>query len=258
MAAEKGDFRAASQHNGKEPEVSPEQKAKWEEQQLLLLQTEYRMLRAQVNPHFFFNTLSTIQALIPSDPDKAVTLIKNLASFFRKTLNPDQEIVTLKEELETVRNYIQIEKVRFGDRINLVEALPAELLACKMPVFSLQILVENAIHHGLSLKKGNGRIRVSGWIEGDSWYLNVEDDGVGMSETRLEEVRQGEAVRSARGTGIGLFNVRRRVQTLYGDEYGLKIQSEWHKGTSVTVRFPLIPRKCREERGGERGGHEET
>lgn len=213
-------------------------RAKIEEQRLLLLQTEYRMLRAQVNPHFFFNTLSTIQALITSEPEKSVVLIKDLANFFRKALNRDQEVVTVKEELETVHIYIQIEKVRFGERIKVVETLPTELLAYQIPIFFLQILVENAIRHGLSLKKGNGTVRISGWWDSGGWYLNVEDDGVGISEERLEEIRKGEPVRSARGTGIGLSNIRHRIQTLYGDDCGLKIQSQVNKGTSVTLRFP--------------------
>lgn len=212
---------------------------KLDEQQLLLLQVENQMLRAQVNPHFFFNTLSTIQALIPSKPEKSIALIKDLADFFRKTLYRNQEVVAVEEELEAVRNYVHIEKVRFEDRINVVEALPAELLKYKIPIFSLQILVENAIRHGVSLKKGCGTVQIYGGSDADSWYINVEDDGVGISEERLEELKKGELAKSPNGIGIGLLNIQRRMQKIYGDAYDLQIKSQPNKGTSITIRFPL-------------------
>ncbi len=214
---------------------------KLDKQQLLLLQIEHQMLRAQINPHFFFNTLGTIQALITLKPEKAMILIKDLANFFRATLNRDQEVVTVAEELESMRNYIDIEKVRFGDRINVVEALPTELLAYKIPIFSLHFLVENAIRHGLNLKKGNGTVRIWGWDDTEYWYIRVEDDGVGMTEARLEDLKKGRPGKSGDGIGIGLANIQRRIQMLYGEQYGLQIQSQANKGTSVTLRFPREP-----------------
>lgn len=211
---------------------------KLEDQQHLLVQVEYQMLRAQINPHFFFNTLSTIQALIPSKPEMSVVLIKDLANFFRKTLYRNQEVVTVEEELETVRNYVHIEKVRFGDRIKVVEALPSELLEYRIPIFSLQVLVENAIRHGLGLKKEGGTVRISGGWDTESWYINIEDDGVGILEERLKELLKGEPAKSVKGIGIGLLNIQQRIQKLYGNHYGIQIQSQPNKGTSVTLKFP--------------------
>lgn len=211
---------------------------RFEQQQLTLLQTEYSMLKAQINPHFFFNTLSTIQALVRRDSD-AVNLIKDLAEFFRKTLKRGDEMVTIKEEIEAVNIYFRIEKARFGDRVNLEVSIPDDMQDCLIPVFSLQPLVENAIRHGISMKKGGGVVRVAAVHEGDIARIKVADDGVGMPVERLAQIKDwSKSVSSEKGAGIALGNVNRRIGKLFGDGYGLLISSEASKGTEVTIVLP--------------------
>lgn len=211
---------------------------RFEQQQLALLQAEYRMLKAQINPHFFFNTLSTLQALVRRDTD-AVNLIKDLAEFFRKTLRRGDEMVPIREEIEAVNIYFRIEKARFGDRVRLEVAIPDAMQDCLIPVFSLQPLVENAIRHGISMKKNGGVVRVAATSEGGDVRITIADDGVGMSAERLAQVKGlGKSVASEKGAGIAFENVNRRLRTLFGDGYGLLINSEAGKGTAVTILLP--------------------
>jgi LytS/YehU family sensor histidine kinase len=218
---------------------------KLDEKQRLLLQTEYNMLKAQVNPHFFFNTLGTIQALVQVEPQKANTLIKDVADFFRRTLKHGGEFVTLREELETVYNYIRIEKIRFGDRLAVELSIPDELQESLVPVFSIQPLVENCIRHGLSPKKGGGMIQISAWCYDGVLYIKIQDDGLGIPEEKVREIKNAKlSVSSAAGTGIGLINVQRRIQTLYGSKYGLNIESKQEIGTAVEI---ILPRNVQKE-----------
>jgi LytS/YehU family sensor histidine kinase len=210
---------------------------RFEVQQLALLQTEYSMLKAQINPHFFFNTLSTLQALVRKDPG-AVNLIKDLAEFFRKTLKRGDEMVPIREEIDAVNTYFRIEKARFRERVNLDVAIPDEMQDCLIPVFSLQPLVENAIKHGISMKRGGGVVVLTAGHHGDKAFIKVADNGVGMSEDRLAQVTgRGSKLSSLRGAGIGLENVDRRIRKLFGDEYGLSITSG-KAGTEVTILMP--------------------
>ena len=211
---------------------------RFEQQQIILLQTEYNMLKAQINPHFLYNTLSTIQSLVRNDLG-AVNLIKDLADFFRKTLKRGDEMITLREELDSVNTYFRIEKARFRDRVNLVVTLPQDMQDLHIPVFSLQPLVENAIRHGISVKRGGGTVCVSACCDGGKIYITVADDGVGISEDRLKQIADSKRnVPSERGTGIGLENVNLRLKKLFGEEYGLSVSSELGKGTTVTIALP--------------------
>jgi len=211
---------------------------KLDEQQVALLQTECLMLKAQINPHFFFNTLGTIQTLIPISPIKSMALIKDLSVFFRRALNRSGELVSLREEIESVRNYVRIEKVRFGDKISVIEKLPDHLLEHPVPLFSLQLLVENAIRHGVSLKKGQGTVQIAAWNNEVCFYLKVIDDGIGIPLERLEKLLQ-EGTNQTDDIGIGLLNIHRRIQRIYGNRFGLQIQSSQGKGTEVTICLPL-------------------
>lgn len=211
---------------------------KLDEQQVVLLQTECQMLKAQINPHFFFNTLGTIQALIPSSPNKAVTLIKDLSNFFRRTINRSNESISLREEMESVHNYVRIEKVRFGEKISIIETLPNNLLEHPVPLFSIQLLVENAIRHGLSLKKGRGTVRISASNVEDNFFVKVEDDGIGIPPERLDRLLKMD-VEQTDGIGIGLLNIHRRIQRIYGTRFGLQIRSQMGKGTEVLLCLPL-------------------
>lgn len=210
---------------------------KLDKQQLLLLQTEYSMLKAQISPHFFFNTLTTIQALIITKPESAAALIKDLASFFRKTLKKSSEIVPLREELDSVNTYLRIEKARFQDRVNILIAIPEELLDHPLPIFTLQPLVENAIRHGISIKKGGGTVQIVAYYKEDQLFIKIIDNGVGIANYHLSNSSH-KFPPSSTGSGIGLCNVHRRIQKLYGSEFGLKFDSIAGQGTEVTLNLP--------------------
>lgn len=211
---------------------------RFDQQQLALLQAEYSMLKAQINPHFFFNTLSTIQALVRCDAE-AVNLIKDLAEFFRKTLKRGDEMVPIREEIEAINIYYRIEKARFRERVNISIQIPDDIQDRLIPVFSLQPLVENAIRHGISMKRDGGVVDISAGSDGDRLYITVADNGVGMSPNRLAQVvGPGNRVASPRGAGIGLENVSGRIRKLFGEDYGLSIVSELGKGTEVTLVLP--------------------
>lgn len=211
---------------------------RYEQQQMALLQTEYSMLRAQINPHFFYNTLSTIQSLVRKD-EAAVSLIKDVADFFRYTLKRGDELVTIREELAVVDRYFRIEKARFRDRVTLTVEVPEDLLDMAIPSFTLQPLVENAVRHGISVKRGGGRVVITATLAGDGLAVTVADDGVGMSPERLLQVRNSkEGLATHTGTGIALDNVDRRIRTLCGENCGLSISSEAGAGTTVTLTLP--------------------
>ncbi len=212
---------------------------KLDELEILRSQAEYRALKAQINPHFLFNTLSTIRALVRKDPEIARLLIKDLSDFMRRTLSCPEEVGTLADELEIVRHYIRIEKARFGERVLMVEEIPAGMLSGLLPNFSLQPLVENAIKHGLSPKPGGGTVKIKAWSSADGRFIEVEDDGAGMPEATLAELLKGKSpYSSTSGTGIGLNNVNQRLQRMYGERFGLQVESRVAQGTKITVCLP--------------------
>jgi two-component system sensor histidine kinase LytS len=211
-----------------------------DEKEILLARAEYSLLKAQVNPHFLFNTLGTIRALARTEPETARKLIKDLSDFLRKALNRSEEITVLREELEIVRNYLSIEKARFGNRIQVFELIPEVLLEHPIPVFSLQPLVENAVKHGLSRKKEGGLIRISAWQDNKDYFVEIEDDGVGIAHDKLPGLTKSDhRVSSDEGAGIGIINVHRRMQKISGEQYGLTISSQQGQGTKVIVHLPI-------------------
>lgn len=214
---------------------------KLKQQQMLLVEAEYSMLKAQINPHFLFNTLGTIRAMTRISPKGARTLIKDLSVFLRKTLKREEEMTTVKEEMEIVKTYLRIERERFRDRIHIVEDIPETLLNCCIPVFSLQPLVENAIKHGLSPKIEGGTILIRAWSDQTDLYLLVQDEGVGIPPDKILTFNNMMTdVKRDDGLGIGLINIHRRLQLLYGRDYGLRIVSETGKGAKVTICLPNI------------------
>lgn len=213
---------------------------KIDEQSFLRDQAEYQVLKAQINPHFLYNTLGTIRALVTKKPETARDLIKNLSDFMRQTLDRTQEITTVVEDLAIVRNYLHIEKARFGERITVIENIPNELQNEAIPVFSIQPLVENAIRHGLSSLKEGGTIWISGWHNKDGCFIEVKDDGAGISKAAMSRLftDQPAYVRTS-GQGIGLNNVNKRLKRLFGEECGIRVNSCWGEGTQVLIKLPV-------------------
>ena len=178
-----------------------------QEQEKLLLAAKVEALKSQINPHFLFNTLASVSSLIRSQPDTARMVIQKLSGLLRKLMRNDEQFVTLREELEAIDEYLAIEVIRFGPRLTVEKNIAPETLDIVVPSMLLQPLVENAIKHGLSRKVGAGRITLRAWRNRDTAIIEVEDDGLGISDERLP---------SALSSGIGLHNVHERLRVLYG------------------------------------------
>lgn len=193
----------------------------------MLSQTEIKLLHAQVNPHFLFNALNTLLAVIRRDQLQASHLVQNLSTFFRKNLKRPKEIVTLKDELEHVSAYLEIEKIRFMDKLDIIINIPQEFENIKLPAFSLQPIVENAIKHGISQLIGNGIITISAYRQDDILKLEVEDN----AGTYREEHKDN--------SGLGINLVHKRIQIRYGEQYGMKIHCVPEHYTQVTLSLPI-------------------
>jgi two-component system LytT family sensor kinase len=203
-----------------------------------LVEAELRALRAQINPHFLFNSLNTIAALIPLEPEKAEKFTVRLAKVFRYVLlHADRPLSALDEEMDFLRTYLEIEQIRFGERL-LVEFDVENSIAYRaVPSLILQPLVENAIKHGIAPKVGNSRILVQAKRRNGFILLSVEDDGVGLS---AQGARLGRVLPDAHsGAGVGLQNVRERLQTMYGATAGLALVNIPSGGSRVTLEIPL-------------------
>jgi len=210
-------------------------------QKVLLGQAEYNSLKAQIHPHFLFNTLGTIRAIVRTDPAKARTLIRDLSDFLRRHIKRGKEIISISEEMECVDTYIRLEQARFGERISLVQNIAPEVIKQVIPVFSIQVLVENAVKHGLSPKIEGGIIKIRVWRDGTNVYIMVEDDGVGIPPKKLVLLKKMEpGNQTSEGIGIGLQNVHDRLRSIYGKTYGLSIQSVELTGTQVTFCIPWV------------------
>jgi two-component system LytT family sensor kinase len=202
-----------------------------QEQENLLLAAKIEALKSQINPHFLFNTLTSISSLIRSQPDTARTLIIKLSALLRRLLRSHQHFVTLREELESVDEYLDIEAIRFGPKLRVKKEINADTLDILVPSMILQPLVENSIKHGLSRKVGPGSITIRSRRESGRATIEVEDDGMGFVLERLEEPMS---------SGIGLANVRERLAVVYGASYHLTLNSEPGRGTSARIEVPEL------------------
>ena len=209
---------------------------KLEEQERLLLQARMEALQNQINPHFLFNTLNSVSSLVRFDPDTARELIIKLANILRRLLHSSDAFVPLREELEFIDNYLDIEVVRFGrDKLRVVKELDPASLDTMIPSMLLQPLVENSIKHGLSSKIEGGSIYLRSRLTSSHVIIEVEDDGVGMGSAHLLERPTGLG-----GTGIGMANVAERLKVLYSDTARMTIDSHDGKGTLVRLRLPIL------------------
>jgi two-component system LytT family sensor kinase len=209
---------------------------KLEEQERLLLQSRMEALQNQINPHFLFNTLNSVSSLVRFDPDTARELIIKLATILRRLLSSGDAFVPLREELEFIDNYLDIEVVRFGrDKLRVVKELQPSSLDIMVPSMLLQPLVENSIKHGLSSKIEGGSIFLRSRLTDSQLIIEVEDDGVGMGAANLSEKPTGLG-----GTGIGMANVAERLKVLYEDTARMTIDSHEGKGTLIRLRLPVL------------------
>jgi two-component system LytT family sensor kinase len=199
-----------------------------------LMEAEVRALRAQISPHFIYNSLTAIASFVRTDPERARELLVEFADFTRYSFRRHGEFTTLAEELRSIERYLALEKARFGDRLQVWLQVAPEVLPVAVPFLSLQPLVENAVRHGLEAKAGIGRIRIVAENLDQECHISVEDDGVGEEPERVRRALAGDP-----GTdSVGLGNVDERLRSAFGDDYGLVVETAPGAGTRVVVRVP--------------------
>jgi two-component system LytT family sensor kinase len=201
------------------------------EQEKLLMAARIEALANQINPHFLFNTLTSITSLIRSQPETARMLIVKLSGLLRRLMRSQEHFVTLREELAAMDEYLDIERIRFGPTLVVDKVIEPSSLDVVVPSMILQPLVENSIKHGLARKLGGGHITIKTMRRDGHAVIEVHDDGLGMSEERLGGAMSG---------GIGLSNVNERLRTIYGASYHLKLTSEPGRGTCASVEIPEL------------------
>ena len=209
-------------------------------EQVRLRRAEFELLQSQINPHFLYNTLDAIVWLAEAgEQKKVVSMVGSLSDFFRISLNQGQDILDVREELQHVRSYLEIQQMRYQDILQYEICVPEELYSSRIPKITLQPLVENALYHGIKNKRGKGMIRIDGEMEDSDCILRITDNGRGMTPERLGQVREGIRNRNACETEIyGLYNVNERIRLNFGEKYGITITSTYGEGTCVTVRLP--------------------
>ena len=203
--------------------------------------SEFDTLQSQINPHFLYNTLDIIVWMIENEnSDKAVNIVTALAKFFRISLSKGKNIITVKDEVEHVRNYLMIQNMRFKNRFEYSIDVDEKVLSYSSLKLMLQPLVENAIYHGMEFMDGDGEIDVKVFKEDNSLYFTITDNGLGMSEDMVETLLSKDFVSSKKGSGIGVKNVNERIKLYFGSEYGLKVESEPDEGTKITIHLPAV------------------
>ena len=209
-----------------------------ERQTELATEMELKALQAQINPHFLFNTINTIAAFIRTDPSEARRLLRQFGTFYRRTLEQAEDLVTLERELEFVEMYVGLEKARFGDRLEMVTDVDDEVLGIPMPAFMIQPLVENSVGHGMRSDGEPLTVTVRAHAHGQELRIEVIDDGEGISAERMPHVLEpGEG----KGLGIALRNVRDRLRGYFGPDSSLEIRSTHGQGTTVCLVISPLP-----------------
>jgi two-component system, LytTR family, sensor kinase len=210
-----------------------------QEQEKLLMAARVEALASQINPHFLFNTLTSISSLIRSQPETARMLIVKLSGLLRRLLRSQEHFVTLRQELEAVDEYLDIEAIRFGPKLHIEKSIAADTLDIVIPSMLLQPLVENSIKHGLAQKVGIGRITIRSVLQNGHAIIDVIDDGVGLNPSDADRVKTG--------SGIGLRNVNERLKVIYGANYQLQLDSVPGEGTCARIVIPelIVPARIR-------------
>lgn len=201
---------------------------------------EFNSLQAQINPHFLYNTMDMINWMaLQGQTDEISHAVQSLSRFYKLTLSRKKGISTIARELEHITIYVQLQNMRYHDSIELITDIPDELSEYQIPKLTLQPVVENSILHGILEKESkSGTIVITGWMENADVVLLVSDDGVGIPPEILSTILSGNGNSQSGGTNIAVYNTHRRLQILYGNDYGLTYSSKPGEGTDVEIRFP--------------------
>ncbi len=216
------------------------------EAELVKKQSELAYLQSQINPHFLYNTLESINGIAAEEGgDKIFNITKALALVFRYSIK-GTDMVPLREELTIIKSFIYIQKIRFGNRFEVKYHFPEEILECKVPKMILQPIVENAIFHGIEPRIGEGLLQLKGEISGNMILLSIKDNGMGMEAEKLRLIKESLSAQQGftgknndRTVNIGMANVNNRIKLNYGNEYGIMIKSEPGIGTEVVIMIPF-------------------
>lgn len=209
--------------------------------QLIIKETEFRSLQAQINPHFLYNTLESINWISKMNGQKQVSqMVESLGFLLRSSISLKQDIISVEEELQLVQHYITIQRVRFEERLDFRLDVPEHIRSNSIPKLTLQPLLENAIKYAVEVMLEPCVIQIIGREEGESILLIVEDNGPGIDEAYLEQILTGE--RKSRGTGIGLKNIDERIKLSFDGEFGVQVDNRAGGGARITVRIPIMKR----------------
>ncbi|MFC4101045.1 cache domain-containing sensor histidine kinase [Paenibacillus xanthanilyticus] len=205
--------------------------------QLAIKESEFQALQAQINPHFLYNTLETINWTAKMNGQRPISqMVESLGFLLRSSINIKEPLIQLKDELDIVSHYVTIQRIRFEERLDFQLDVPDEYLTTRIPKLSLQPLVENAVNYGVEQILEPCRIRIRAWHEGDQLFVVVEDTGPGMDVGMLARLKTGEV--RPKGSGVGMRNIDERIKLLFGDRYGLQVNSERGAGTTITMALP--------------------
>jgi two-component system LytT family sensor kinase len=201
--------------------------------------TEARLaaLTNQINPHFLFNTLNSIATLIRINPESARNMIYRLSKILRRLLRKAENYSPLREEISFIDDYLAIEMVRFGDKLRFHKEIEANTVDRLVPSMILQPIIENSIRHGLASKLDGGAVRLRAWLDGSRLFISIEDDGVGIPESKLATLFE---------SGVGVSNVNERLRVLFGAGYRLQIDSKPGQGTKTLIEIPEIDNSVQE------------
>jgi len=205
-----------------------------------LREAELKLLQMQINPHFLYNTLDTIVWLAEGGNQKdVVSMVGTLSDFFRTSLSQGNDIISIQDEIVHARSYLEIQRVRYQDILTYEICIPKELNDYLIPKITIQPLIENALYHGIKNKRGLGKILVVGQMEETYFTIDVKDNGIGITEERLEFVNEKIQKRTIEESDVyGLYNVNERIVLRFGEEYGIKVESCYLEGTNVRIRLP--------------------
>lgn len=205
-------------------------------------EAEVKVLRAQISPHFLFNSLTAIASFVRTDPDRARDLLLDFAEFTRYSFRSHGRYTALAEELRSVEQYLLLEQARFGDRLQVKLRVDPEVLSVRIPFLCIQPLVENAVRHGLENREAPGTISITALERGPECWISVEDDGVGNEPDIIRRSLSGEP-----GDHVGLANVDERLRRAFGNDHGLVVETAPNAGTKVTMRVPKFAEAVADE-----------
>ncbi|MGL4572058.1 MAG: sensor histidine kinase [Clostridium sp.] len=210
-------------------------------EQELKRKSELDALQAQINPHFLYNTLDSIIWMVESEKyDGAIIMVTALARLFRISLSKGKNVITVKDELEHVRNYLTIQNIRYKNKFNYTIDAKEDVLNLSTIKLVIQPLVENAIYYGVEFMDGDGEINIKAYKNGEDLFIDVIDNGLGMPEEVVSSLLKYDKKRKTKGSGVGLKNVNERIKLYFGNEYGLEVISEPDEGTTIRIHMKSV------------------